>query len=84
MLLFFSSDFFFSISSIFLGPLLWHFENTANEISIELSLEEVLALVEKLGFRIEVQGKAKSTYMANPHGMLQYVYECSTWTAIKL
>ncbi|KAG0083413.1 hypothetical protein BGZ92_010802 [Podila epicladia] len=66
------------------GPLLWHFENTANEISIELSLEEVLALVEKLGFKIETQGKAKSTYMANPHGMLQYVYDCSTWTAIKL
>ncbi|KAF9405668.1 hypothetical protein BGZ94_003423 [Podila epigama] len=66
------------------GPLLWHFENTPNEISIELSLEEVLALVEKMGFKIEVQGRAKSTYMANPHGMLQYVYDCSTWTAIKL
>ncbi|KAF9159218.1 hypothetical protein DFQ26_006805 [Actinomortierella ambigua] len=66
------------------GPLLWHFENTPGEISIELSLEEVLELARELGFRIETQGMAKSTYMANPHGMLKYVYECSTWTATKL
>ncbi|KAF9188364.1 hypothetical protein BGZ51_006972 [Haplosporangium sp. Z 767] len=66
------------------GPLLWHFENTANEISIELSLEEVLELAKTIGFRIEVQGTSKSTYMANPHGMLKYVYECATWTAVKI
>ncbi|KAF9978006.1 hypothetical protein BGZ73_004131 [Actinomortierella ambigua] len=66
------------------GPLLWHFENTPGEISIELSLEEVLELARELGFRIETQGMVKSTYMANPHGMLKYVYECSTWTATKL
>ncbi|KAF9576739.1 hypothetical protein EC968_005512 [Mortierella alpina] len=66
------------------GPLLWHFENTAKEISIELSLEEVLELARSIGFRIETQGTSKSTYMANPHGMLKYVYECATWTAVKI
>ncbi|KAF9363058.1 hypothetical protein BGX34_004974 [Mortierella sp. NVP85] len=66
------------------GPLLWHFENTANEISIELSLEEVVELAKTIGFRFEVQGTTKSTYMANPHGMLKYVYECATWTAVKV
>ncbi|KAF8955490.1 hypothetical protein BGZ46_002630 [Entomortierella lignicola] len=66
------------------GPLLWHFENTVNEISIELSLEEVIKLAEDIGFRFEVQGTSKSTYMANPHGMLKYVYECATWTAVKI
>ncbi|KAG0306044.1 hypothetical protein BGZ98_003066 [Dissophora globulifera] len=66
------------------GPLLWHFENTANEISIELSLEEVVELAKTIGFRFEAQGTSKSTYMANPHGMLKYVYECATWTAVKI
>ncbi|KAF9434261.1 serine/threonine protein kinase, CMGC group [Entomortierella beljakovae] len=66
------------------GPLLWHFENTANEISIELSLEEVIELAKNIGFKFEVQGTRHSTYMANPHGMLKYVYECATWTAIKI
>ncbi|ORZ07207.1 N2227-like protein [Lobosporangium transversale] len=66
------------------GPLLWHFENTANEISIELSLEEVIDLAKTIGFRFETQGTTKSTYMANPHGMLKYVYECATWTAVKI
>jgi carnosine N-methyltransferase len=64
--------------------LLWHFENTANEISIELSLEEVIELAKTIGFRFEVQGTTKSTYMVNPHGMLKYVYECATWTAVKV
>jgi carnosine N-methyltransferase len=67
-----------------IGPLLWHFENTVNEISIELSLEEVIELAKTIGFRFEVQGTTKSTYMANPHGMLKYVYECATWTAVKI
>ncbi|KAI7819628.1 N2227-like protein-domain-containing protein [Gamsiella multidivaricata] len=66
------------------GPLLWHFENTAHEISIELSLEEVIELAKTIGFKFEVQGTRKSTYMANPHGMLKYVYECATWTAVKI
>jgi carnosine N-methyltransferase len=67
-----------------LGPLLWHFENTPNEISVELSLEEVIELAKTIGFKIEIQETSKSTYMANPHGMLKYVYECARWTATKV
>ncbi|KAF8944723.1 hypothetical protein BGZ47_003789 [Haplosporangium gracile] len=66
------------------GPLLWHFENTPNEISVELSLEEVIELAKTIGFKLEIQEPAKSTYMANPHGMLKYVYECARWTATKV
>ncbi|KAH7047893.1 N2227-like protein-domain-containing protein [Linnemannia elongata] len=66
------------------GPLLWHFENTPNEISVELSLEEVIELAKTIGFKMEIQEPAKSTYMANPHGMLKYVYECARWTATKV
>ncbi|KAG0378470.1 hypothetical protein BGX24_003751 [Mortierella sp. AD032] len=66
------------------GPLLWHFENTPNEISVELSLEEVIELAKSIGFKIEIQETIKSTYMVNPHGMLKYVYECARWTATKI
>ena len=37
------------------GPLLWHWEsNEDGEPSIELTLDEVKSLVQKLGFRIDV------------------------------
>jgi carnosine N-methyltransferase len=37
------------------GPLLWHWENnTTNDPSVELDLDEVKALVEKIGFKITV------------------------------
>jgi len=37
------------------GPLLWHFEeNTSNDISIELDLEEVQTLAGHIGFEIKV------------------------------
>jgi carnosine N-methyltransferase len=37
-----------------IGPLLYHFENTPGENSIELSLEDVKAVAEKIGFTITV------------------------------
>lgn len=37
------------------GPLLWHYEGAANgDLSIELTLDEVLGLIELMGFHIEV------------------------------
>ena len=39
-----------------LGPLLWHWENnTTNDPSIELDLEEVKQLCAKVGFKLEVR-----------------------------
>jgi N2227-like protein len=41
--------------SIFIGPLLWHFEeNTTSDPSIGLDLEEVKALAAHIGFEIKV------------------------------
>lgn len=37
-----------------LGPLLYHFENMANELSVELSYEDIRAAMVNLGFHIEV------------------------------
>jgi carnosine N-methyltransferase len=37
------------------GPLLWHYEGATNgDLSIELTLDEVLGLIELMGFHIEV------------------------------
>uniref|UniRef100_A0A4W5LAV1 carnosine N-methyltransferase n=1 Tax=Hucho hucho TaxID=62062 RepID=A0A4W5LAV1_9TELE len=38
-----------------LGPLLYHFENMANELSIELSYEDVRVAILKHGFHLEVK-----------------------------
>lgn len=54
------------------------------EISIELTLEEVKKVAIKRGFRIGNERDIKTTYTANPSGMLQYVYDCAYWTATKV
>ncbi|CAB1319486.1 unnamed protein product [Coregonus sp. 'balchen'] len=52
-----------------LGPLLYHFENMANELSIELSYEDVRAAILKYGFHLE--------------SMLKYLYDCVFFVARK-
>lgn len=43
---------FFPVASS--GPLLYHYENMANELSIELCYEDIKAAMIKFGFHIEV------------------------------
>lgn len=38
----------------FSGPLLYHFENIANELSVELSYEDIKKAMITFGFHIEV------------------------------
>lgn len=38
-----------------LGPLLWHWENSGTDVSVELDLEQMKALVEEMGFEIRVR-----------------------------
>ncbi|KAI0049625.1 N2227-domain-containing protein [Auriscalpium vulgare] len=67
-----------------LGPLLWHFENnTSNDPSIELDLEEIKELVRQIGFEITSERNVDTTYVNNPNGMLGYVYHAAFWTATK-
>ncbi|KAH8112811.1 N2227-domain-containing protein [Phellopilus nigrolimitatus] len=68
-----------------LGPLLWHWENnTTNDPSIELDLEEVKTLCEKLGFKLENERTIETSYTSNAQSMLGYVYRASFWTATKV
>ncbi|KAM4576923.1 carnosine N-methyltransferase [Odontesthes bonariensis] len=67
-----------------LGPLLYHFENMANELSIELSYEDIRTAMVKLGFIIEVEKESmQSTYTENDRSMLRYVYDCVFFVARK-
>lgn len=42
------------ISWLWLGPLLYHYENMANEFSVELCYEDIKAAMIKFGFYMEV------------------------------
>ncbi|PWN26653.1 N2227-domain-containing protein [Jaminaea rosea] len=78
-----------------LGPLLWHFEGTGPEKkmvgdefasgSIELTLEEVMDLMEKVGFVVEERRTMpRQSYTGNARSMLTYEYECEFWVARKV
>lgn len=74
-----------------LGPLLWHFEGQSpnkekdQQGSIELTLEEVLELVEKMGFRFEQRKTMpRQAYTGNTDSMLTYEYQCEFWVAKKV
>ncbi|KAM4638622.1 carnosine N-methyltransferase-like isoform 7-T9 [Amazona ochrocephala] len=59
------------------GPLLYHFENLGNELSIELSYEDIRTVILKYGFHIEVEEESVlSTYTVNELSMMKYYYEC--------
>ena len=79
------------------GPLLWHFEDgkshneqqpegIAEPGNVELTEEEVLCLVERMGFTVEMrpsQDGPECGYIQDPRSMLQNKYRPSVWTARK-
>ncbi|PVV04506.1 hypothetical protein BB560_000990 [Smittium megazygosporum] len=38
-----------------IGPLLWHFENDPNKVSIELTFDELILIIKKIGFTIDYE-----------------------------
>ncbi|XP_026996495.1 carnosine N-methyltransferase isoform X2 [Tachysurus fulvidraco] len=67
-----------------LGPLLYHFENMANELSIELSYEEIKEVMLKCGFQLEMERESVlTTYTENERSMLKYLYDCVFFVARK-
>lgn len=67
-----------------LGPLLYHFENMANELSVELSYEDIKEAIIKFGFQIETEKESvQTTYTENERSMLRYVYDCVFFVARK-
>jgi len=80
-----------------LGPLAWHFESdsayssaSAGKLggSVELTLSELLGVIERMGFMIETDGElgrkcVKCPYMGNSKGMLNYIYDAEFFVARK-
>lgn len=77
-----------------LGPCLWHHEHgqgRQNKLafdedgeyvgSIELSMEETMTLVERMGFEIETKEVLETPYMGNERGMLEHIYHAQLFTA---
>ncbi|GMH11944.1 hypothetical protein Nepgr_013785 [Nepenthes gracilis] len=69
-----------------LGPLLYHFADMygqENEISIELSLEDVKRVAFHYGFQLEKEITIETTYTTNPRSMMQNRYYAVFWTMTK-
>ncbi|KAK3094979.1 hypothetical protein FSP39_008676 [Pinctada imbricata] len=67
-----------------LGPLLYHYADVENETSIELSYEDLIEVVKKVGFEIEKEEtNLRTTYTQSPHSMLQYEYHSVFFVAKK-
>lgn len=60
------------------------FTGIADPGSVELTDDEVMALVEKLGFTIEKRVSGiTAPYIQDPESMLQNTYKASHWVARK-
>lgn len=69
-----------------LGPLLYHFADAygqENEMSIELSLEDVKNVALHYGFQLEKESIIDTTYTTNPRSMMQNQYHAAFWTMTK-
>ncbi|KAK6178439.1 hypothetical protein SNE40_013229 [Patella caerulea] len=59
-----------------LGPLLYHFADSAVESSVELSYEEVRQVILDFGFVFEKEETdVRTTYIQNPQSMIRYEYD---------
>ncbi|ESS64552.1 hypothetical protein TCDM_07308 [Trypanosoma cruzi Dm28c] len=60
------------------GPLLYHFADSSDDVSIELSLGEVLTVAQRIGFVLFRQPEfIDTTYTNNNRSMKQLVYRCA-------
>ncbi|XP_037496275.1 carnosine N-methyltransferase [Jatropha curcas] len=69
-----------------LGPLLYHFADMygQDEMSIELSLEDVKRVALHYGFQLEKESTIETTYTTNPRSMMQNRYFAAFWTMRKI
>ncbi|KAE9586516.1 putative S-adenosyl-L-methionine-dependent methyltransferase [Lupinus albus] len=68
------------------GPLLYHFADMygqEDEMSIELSLEDVKKVALHYGFEFEKERTIETTYTTNPRSMMQNRYFAAFWTMRK-
>uniref|UniRef100_A0A7N0T328 carnosine N-methyltransferase n=1 Tax=Kalanchoe fedtschenkoi TaxID=63787 RepID=A0A7N0T328_KALFE len=68
------------------GPLLYHFADMygQDEMSIELSLEDLKKVALHYGFQIEKESTVETTYTTNIRSMMQNRYFAAFWTMRKM
>jgi carnosine N-methyltransferase len=72
------------------GPLLYHwaegagYVGTEEELSVEMSLDDVCLAANHVGLRIEKREMSESRYTSDPSSMLQTVYNCALVVAVKV
>ncbi|CAG9321021.1 unnamed protein product [Blepharisma stoltei] len=65
------------------GPLLYHYSNSDEEVSIDLTWEEFRHVILQFGFTLENENTKPSWYAAEANPMLEITYKCIFFTAIK-
>jgi len=67
-----------------LGPLLYHYTDMPGELSIELTFDELIEILQMIGFEIEkTELNHASSYLDNCHTMLNYNYKTPLLVAVK-
>lgn len=67
------------------GPLLYHFCDAPNELSIEPSYEDIKEIIQKIGFKFLSEDiEAKSNYSQNPNSMAKLEYDCVFFVVQKM
>jgi carnosine N-methyltransferase len=65
------------------GPLLYHFSGNPKEMSIELTVEQILRVAKAHGFKMEHEVFIATTYTGNKRSMQNTLYNCAFFTAKK-
>ena len=65
------------------GPLLYHYTDNENEVSIELSWNEIKNIIIGFGFEFTKEKNIETTYSANLDSMTKRIYKCIFFTAVK-
>ena len=66
-----------------LGPLLYHYSDSPDVDSTELSYSELRLLVLHYGFEIKEEAERTCYYTQNPNSMMHTIYNCAFFVAIK-
>ena len=65
------------------GPLLYHYTDNINEVSIELSWNEIKNIIIGFGFEFTKEENVQTTYSADKDSMTHRIYKCIFFTAVK-
>jgi carnosine N-methyltransferase len=66
-----------------LGPLLYHYSELDGELSVELSLDELRAVVRAVGFELRDERTLPARYTDNARSLMHTAYDAAYWCAQK-